>query len=136
MGVIGYARVSTVESRQHLHRQLDAHHVAGCERVFEDRAPAADPGTGRSSPPASTTCVIGIGFKALNGPMDTTTPAGRATRAPRRSSDRGASRTHDQRLGLVPDPHAPVQHRPVEDATGSPQSASSPSPANTSLRRA
>lgn len=42
ISLIGYARVSTTETRQHLHRQLDALHVAGCERVFEDDA-RADP---------------------------------------------------------------------------------------------
>lgn len=43
MSLTGYARVSTMETRQHLHRQLDALYVAGCERVFEDHASGADP---------------------------------------------------------------------------------------------
>ena len=106
MSLIGYARVSTMETRQHLYRQLDALHIAGCERVFEDRASGADPDRpklaacldhlrtgdvlvvldldrlGRRA--AELVSLIddlesrGIGFKALNSPMDTTTPAGRA----------------------------------------------------------
>ena len=34
VSLIGYAGVSTMETRQHLHRQLDALQVAGCECVF------------------------------------------------------------------------------------------------------
>ena len=43
MSFIGYARVSTVDGRQILDRQLDALLVAGCERIFEDHASGADP---------------------------------------------------------------------------------------------
>ena len=106
MSLIGYARVSTLEGRQVLDRQLDALKEAGCERVFEDRASGADPAR-----PQLTACLDylrggdvlvvldldrlgrraaelitliddledqGIGFRAINSPMDTTTPAGRA----------------------------------------------------------
>ena len=106
MSLIGYARVSTIEGRQILDRQLDALVEAGCDRVFEDCASGADP-----SRPQLSACVdylrkgdvlvvldldrLGrraaelislideleekdIGFRALNSPMDTTTPAGRA----------------------------------------------------------
>ena len=103
---IGYARVSTMETRQHLHRQLDALNTADCGRIFEEHASGAD-----ADRPQLTACLDylrsgdvlvvldldrlgrravdlvalidslesrGIGFKALNSPMDTTTPAGRA----------------------------------------------------------
>ena len=106
MSLIGYVRVSTLEGRQVLDRQLDALNEAGCERVFEDRASGADP-----QRPQLTACLDylrrgdvlvvldldrlgrraaelitlidnlenkGIGFRALNSPMDTTTPPGRA----------------------------------------------------------
>ena len=43
MSLIGYARVSTVEGRQILDRQLDALRAAGCERVFEEHGSGADP---------------------------------------------------------------------------------------------
>ena len=105
MGLIGYARVSTVEGRQILDRQLDALLAAGCERIFEEHGSGADPGR-----PKLAACLDhlregdvlavldldrlgrravelvaliddlasrGIGFKALNSPMDTRTPAGR-----------------------------------------------------------
>ena len=34
MTLIGYARISTAEGRQVLHRQLDALNAAGCDRIF------------------------------------------------------------------------------------------------------
>ena len=104
MSLVGYARVSTAEGRQVLDRQLDALNAAGCECVFEDHAPGAAPD--RPSLAASLdylrrgdVLVVldldrlgrragelitlideldqrGIGFRALNSPMDTTTPAG------------------------------------------------------------
>ena len=97
MGLIGYARVSTVEGRQILARQLDALQAAGCERVFEEHGSGADPDRptlaacldhlrksdilavldldrlGRRA--AELVALIddlesrGIGFKALNSPM-------------------------------------------------------------------
>ena len=106
MSLIGYARVSTAEGRQVLDRQLDALNEAGCERVFEDRASGA--ASDRPKLAAcldhlrqSDVLVVldldrlgrragelialideldrrGVGFRALNSPMDTTTPAGRA----------------------------------------------------------
>ena len=53
MGLIGYARVSTVEGRQVLDRQLDTLNDARCERVFEDRASGA---ADRTWAPVSITC--------------------------------------------------------------------------------
>ena len=106
MGLIGYARVSTAEGRQVLDRQLDALNDAGCERVFEDRASGAASDRpklaacldylrqgdvlvvldldrlGRRA--GELIALIddldhrGVGFRALNSPMDTTAPAGRA----------------------------------------------------------
>ena len=106
MGLIGYARVSTTEGRQVLDRQLDALNDAGCERVFEDRASGAASNRpnlaacldylrqgdvlvvldldrlGRRA--GELIALIdeldhrGVGFRALNSPMDTTAPAGRA----------------------------------------------------------
>lgn len=105
MGLIGYARVSTAEGRQVLDRQLDALNDAGCERVFEDRASgtADRPNLAacldylrqgdvlvvldldRLGRRAGELIALideldhrGVGFRALNSPMDTTTPAGRA----------------------------------------------------------
>ena len=106
MELIGYARVSTAEGRQVLDRQLDALNAAGCERVFEDHvsgAAAKRPNLaacldylrrgdvlvvldldrlGRLAGELITLIdelgERGIGFRALNSPMDTTTPAGRA----------------------------------------------------------
>ena len=106
MALIGYARVSTVEGRQLLDRQRDALEHAGCERVFEDRASGTDPDrpgltacldhlrTGdvlvvldldRLGRLATELVALvddlesrGVGFRAINSPMDTTTPAGRA----------------------------------------------------------
>ena len=106
MGLIGYARISTIEGAQVLDRQLDALTAAGCERIFEDRASGA-----QAERPGLAACLDflrrgdvlvvldldrlgrlaaelitlidqlesrGIAFRALNAPMDTTTPAGRA----------------------------------------------------------
>ena len=106
MTLIGYARISTAEGRQVLHRQLDALNAAGCDRIFEDRTSSAAP-----KRPNLAACLDylrsrdvlvvqdldrlgrlagelialidglderGVGFRALNSPMDTTTPAGRA----------------------------------------------------------
>ena len=106
MALIGYARISTVEGRQLLDRQRDALEEAGCERVFEDRASGTDPDRpglaacldhlrkddvlvvldldrlGRLATELVSLIddleAQGIGFRALNSPMDTTTPAGRA----------------------------------------------------------
>lgn len=106
MSPIGYTRISTAEGAQVLDRQLDALHAAGCERVFEDRASGAKADRqglaacldhlrrgdvlvvldldrlGRLATELVTLIdelsERGIAFKALNSPMDTTTPAGRA----------------------------------------------------------
>ena len=106
MSLVGYARVSTTEGRQVLDRQLDALNAAGCERVFEDHASGATSDRpnltacldylrrgdvllvldldrlGRLAGELITLIDAlgerGIGFRALNSPMDTTTPAGRA----------------------------------------------------------
>ena len=106
MSLVGYARVSTAEGRQVLDRQLDALKDAGCERVFEDRVSGAAPERpnlaarfdylrqddvlvvldpdrlGRRAGELITLIdeldQRGIGFRALNSPMDTTTPTGRA----------------------------------------------------------
>ena len=106
MGLVGYTRISTIEGAQVLDRQLDALNAAGCERIFEDRASGAKaerPGLaacldflrrgdvlvvldldrlGRLAGELITLIdqleSRGIGFRALNAPMDTTTPVGRA----------------------------------------------------------
>ena len=106
MSLVGYARVSTTEGRQVLDRQLDALNAAGCERVFEDHVSGAASDRpnltacldylragdilvvldldrlGRLAGELITLIDAlaerGIGFRALNSPMDTTTPAGRA----------------------------------------------------------
>ena len=106
MSLIGYARVSTAEGRQVLDRQLDALNEAGCDRVFEDHASGAVSERphftacidylrqgdvlvvleldrlGRRAGALITLIdeldQRGVGFRALNSPMDTTTPAGRA----------------------------------------------------------
>ena len=106
MPLIGYARISTAEGRQLLDRQLDALHAAGCDRIFEDRSSSAAPrrpnltacldylrsgdvllvlDLDRLGRLADELIALldqldqgGIGFRALNSPMDTTSPAGRA----------------------------------------------------------
>ena len=106
MALFGYARVSTREERQVLDRQIDALTAAGCEKIFDDRlsgVQADRPGLvaclaylragdvltvldldrlGRRARDLIGMIEdlekIGIAFKALNSPMDTTTPAGRA----------------------------------------------------------
>ena len=106
MSLIGYARISTTESKQVLDRQLDALNAAECERVFQDTASGAEaerPGLAACLDHLRRNDVLvvldldrlgrlahelialidglekrGIRFKALNSPMDTTTPAGRA----------------------------------------------------------
>lgn len=106
MSLIGYARVSTTEGRQLLDRQLDALKETGCERVFEDHASGAEsdrPGLtacldhlrkgdvlvvldlDRLGRLASELIALidalekqEVAFRAINSPMDTTTPAGRA----------------------------------------------------------
>ena len=106
MALVGYARVSTREERQVLDRQIDALTAADCEKIFEDRlsgVQADRPGLvaclaylragdvltvldldrlGRRARDLIGMIEdlekIGIAFKALNSPMDTTTPAGRA----------------------------------------------------------
>lgn len=106
MGLVGYARISTIEGAQVLDRQTDALNAAGCERIFEDRASGA-----KAERPGLAACLDflrrgdvlvvldldrlgrlagelitlidqlegrGVAFRALNAPMDTTTPTGRA----------------------------------------------------------
>ena len=106
MSFIGYARVSTSEGKQLLDRQIDALTEIGCERIFEDKASGSNSqrkglddclnylrkgdvlvvlDLDRLGRLASELIKLidelaekGIGFKAINSPMDTTTPAGRA----------------------------------------------------------
>ena len=106
MTLVGYARISTAEGRQVLHGQLDALNAAGCDRIFEDRTSSAAPRPPNlvaclDSLRSGDVLVVqdldrlgrlagelialidglnerGVGFRALNSPMDTTTPAGRA----------------------------------------------------------
>lgn len=105
MALIGYARVSTAEGAQLLDRQRDALQAAGCARIFEDQASGVAERAGLAAcldflRPDDVLVVLdldrlgrlagelvalidrlaaqGVGFRALNAPMDTTTPAGRA----------------------------------------------------------
>ena len=106
MSLIGYARVSTSEGKQLLDRQVDALKEIGCERIFEDKASGSNSqrkglddclnylrkgdvlvvlDLDRLGRLASELIKLidelaekDIGFKAINSPMDTTTPAGRA----------------------------------------------------------
>ena len=108
MAQVGYARISTAEGRQVLDRQLEALREAGCGRVFEDRASGAKQAEDRPGLAACLDWVRkgdvlvvldldrlgrlagelvrliddlaarGVGFRAINSPMDTTTPQGRA----------------------------------------------------------
>ena len=106
MTSIGYARVSTWEEGQVLDRQANALKAAGCVRTFEDRASSTDaarPGLKACLDHLRRDDVLvvsdldrlgcragelirlvddlqarGIGFRALNAALDTTTPAGRA----------------------------------------------------------
>ena len=74
MSLVGYARVSTVEGRQILDRQLDALRATGCERVFKEHGSGANPD--RSSPPASTTCA-----RATSWPSSTSAASGGVPRS-------------------------------------------------------
>ena len=106
MSLIGYARVSTTEGKQLFDRQVDALTEIGCERIFEDKASGSNSqrkglddclnylrkgdvlvvlDLDRLGRLASDLIKLidelaekDIGFKAINSPMDTTTPAGRA----------------------------------------------------------
>ncbi len=103
MAHVGYARVSTLD--QDLSLQLDALAVAGCAKVFEDRASGARADReglraaldyvrdgevlvvwkldrlGRSLPHLIETVSVlerrGVGFRSLTEAIDTTTPGGR-----------------------------------------------------------
>jgi len=104
--LVGYARVSTREERQVLDRQVDALRAAGCERIYEDHGSGMSvdrPGLSACLDDLRRDDVLvvldldrlgrraggliqlvdelerrGVGFRALNAPFDTTTPAGRA----------------------------------------------------------
>ena len=108
MALVGYARISTAEGGQVMDRQLDALRAAGCVRVFEDRISGAKqmgerPGlrdcldwlregdvlvvldldrlgrlAGELVQLIDGLAARDVGFRALNSPMDTTTPQGRA----------------------------------------------------------
>jgi DNA invertase Pin-like site-specific DNA recombinase len=106
MELVGYARVSSREERQVLDRQVNALRAAGCERIYDDhgRGVSADrPGLSACLDYLRRNDVLvvldldrlgrragelirlvdelerrGVGFRALNAPFDTTTPAGRA----------------------------------------------------------
>jgi len=106
MALVGYARVSTREERQVLDRQIDALTMAGCEKIFDDHMSGVQvdrPGLAACLGYLRAGDVLtvldldrlgrrardligmiedlekkGVAFKALNSPMDTTTPAGRA----------------------------------------------------------
>jgi DNA invertase Pin-like site-specific DNA recombinase len=83
MELVGYARVSSREERQVLDRQVDALRVAGCERIYDDRGSgvSADRLGRRAGELIRLVDELdrrGVGFRALNAPFDTTTPAGRA----------------------------------------------------------
>ena len=106
MSFVGYARVSAAEGRQVLDRQLNALNAAGCERVYEDEASGAVADCpsltacldyrrrgdvlvvldlDRLGRRASEFITLideldqrGVEFRAINSPMGTTTPAGRA----------------------------------------------------------
>ena len=106
MSLIGYARVSTAEDKQLLDRQLDALNEIGCQKIFTDKASGSNserPGLAECLAylrPDDVLVVLDldrlgrlakdliiliddlaskdIGFKAINSPMDTTTPTGRA----------------------------------------------------------
>jgi len=106
MGLIGYARISTSEGRQVLDRQLDALGAAQGRRMRSGGSIWADatrPGLVACLDHLRRNDVLvvldldrlgrlahdlialidglekrGVGFKAINSPMDTTTPAGRA----------------------------------------------------------
>jgi len=106
MELVGYARVSTWEERQVLDRQVDALRAAGCERIYEDHGSGASadrPGLSACLDDLRRDDVLvvldldrlgrrageliqlvdelerrAVGFRALNAPFDTTTPAGHA----------------------------------------------------------
>ncbi len=106
MELVGYARVSSREDRQVLDRQVDALRAAGCERIYDDHGSGASadrPGLSGCLDYLRRDDVLvvldldrlgrragelirlvdelqhrGVGFRALNAPFDTTTPAGRA----------------------------------------------------------
>ena len=108
MALVGYARISSAEGGQVMDRQLDALRDAGCRRVFEDRISGAKqanerPGlkdcldwlregdvlvvldldrlgrlAGELVQLIDDLSARDVGFRALNSPMDTTTPQGRA----------------------------------------------------------